>query len=309
MVMKLPRWTPLRALLLFGLVLAIGLLVPLPQGGREVSVLNNSLHAPAFALLAVLFYRTLIGLSWPPWRSAWVTCAVLVTVGVATEAAQYSVGRSFSLEDIAADSVGVAAGTLWAMAATRPAKRARRLLRAGAVGLLFLSVSPAPFHLVDTMRQYREFPVLGSFEHALERLRWHTCRAAMRRCNEHATDGDWSLQVDLRPGAFSGVGTGVLLGDWSGRGELIFDVELTEGPPLDWWLTIEDKQSRKTPDDRFERHWRLEPGRRQMIIPLADVQRGPAGRQLDLREIVLVQFFAVDLKEPRTLFLDNVRLR
>ncbi len=299
-------WIPL----FFGLVVTAGLLAPLPRGGRMVGALGNGLHGPMFAVLAFFVFRAMVGFTrLGPRAAAWLTGLSLVAFGAATEVAQYWVGRNFSLTDVVADGLGAVAGTLAAIAWGHPSRRSRRILFAFATGLIILCSIPAALTLVDTALQRRDFPVIGSFEQPLERIRWQTWWARPRRCREHATDGAWSLRVDLRPGDYPGIGTGVPGPDWSRYTELVFDIELDEGPPLDWLVKIADEGSDHTPADGFQRTFCLKPGRQRIVIPLADLQRGPRSRRLDLRQICSLHFFAVDLKNPRTIFLDNIRLR
>jgi len=308
--MKLSTRTQRWTWLVFGLLLAIGLLVPLPKGGRLAAALSDSVHAPAFALLAVLSYRVLVEFSrCRSATAAWITCLSLIALGAASEAAQYCVGRSFSLKDIAADGLGVVAGTLWAIAWARQTKWSRCALCAAAAALLFLGVTPAILTVVDTALQYRDFPVLASFEQPLERLRWRTWSCRMHRCAGHAADGDWSARVELQPGKYPGMATYVPVADWTGYKELIFDVELDEGPPLDWFVGIADRSSRESAEDQFERRFRLKPGQQRIVVSLADVERGPATRPLDLGRISLLRFYVGEVNQPRILYLDNVRLR
>ena len=51
------------------------------------------------------------------------------------------------------------------------------------------------------------------------------------------------------------------------------------------------------------------PGRRRVRIALSDVVAAPRGRKMDLRGISFLQLFTVHLDSPRTLYLDNIRLR
>lgn len=308
--MKLPRLTPRWSLALFGLLLGIGLLVPMPATHRAAASMIDSMHGPAFAVLAFLACRVLIRRSWlGSRRAAWVTCAALIALGAATEVAQGCVGREFSVKDIAANSLGIVAGALWAVAAADPAKWSPRALRAWAVGLLAVAMVFLPLNLIDTAIQYRDFPVLGSFEQPLERLRWRVFQADVGRSRQHVTDGRWSLRVDLLPGKSSGLGMEKPIPDWSKYTQLVFDLYVAEGPPLDWYVLIEDRPSRKTSDDRFEKRFRILPGRQRIVIPLTDVERGPRGRRLDLGRISWLHLFTVGSDTPRTLFLDNLRLR
>lgn len=301
--------TSLWLFLLFGLLLIVGLLVPSPFEGRLAGVVGDSVHGFAFAVFAWLLYRLLVGLSGSsPRGAAWIVCVSLIVFGVLTEVAQYFVGRSFSIKDIASDSLGAVAGTFCAIAWTTPEKRTRRKLVAAAAGLLLVGLTPALAGLVDIVYQYRDFPTLASFEQPLERLRWRVVSSRMRRSPEHATDGKWSARVDLQPGDYSGFGMTAPAADWTGYQQLVFDVTLDEGPPVDVALVIGDRPAKLLVAECFERRLRLEPGLQQIVIPLADVERGPGTRRFDMTRMDFIWFAAIGLKQPRTLFLDHLRL-
>ena len=50
-------------------------------------------------------------------------------------------------------------------------------------------------------------------------------------------------------------------------------------------------------------------GWQSISIPLDQVKTAPENRQMDLRQIQGVGIFAVRLPRPRTLYIDNVKLR
>lgn len=301
------RWT-LAILFITGIV---GLLVPLPRmGGREISAMSDLAHLPIFALLAFLAFQFLVYLGRSSnGTSALIAWAIAVGFGVAVEIEQHFVGRTFSLEDILADGIGAAVGVLLVILVQPRPSRSRRSLIVVVAGLMLVGVMPATLVLVDTLLQRREFPVIDSFEHPLEMSRWQGWWSRLHRNEGHATDGRWSLRVDFVPGAYPGIRTAGLRPNWSDHRELVFDVELDEGPPLEIAVLVEDRSSEKTSKDRFERRVRLEPGRQEIVIPLADIEQGPASRRLDLQRISSLQIFTINLDRPRTLFLDHIRVR
>jgi hypothetical protein len=61
--------------------------------------------------------------------------------------------------------------------------------------------------------------------------------------------------------------------------------------------------------DRFNRPLQVSPGWNRFSIPLEEIQAAPKGREMDLSEVVTLQWFAVGLQAPRMIYLDRVELR
>lgn len=288
----------------------LALLAPLPRGGREFGALGDLAHVPLFVVFAVAVHTLLerIERLRPPHR-AMLTVGLVIALGCATEIGQYFVGRNPSLGDVARDALGAIAGTVWVM--RRPVgSRVGRVGLATLVGVPLLTAAAMPaLELIDAVFQWVDMPRIASFEQPLEVSRWWTWDSRIQRTRGHATDGSWSLRVDLLPGVYPGIGTPWPPRDWSGHDVLEFDVELDDGPPLNMVVKVEEADREELSEERFEQVFRLLPGRRHIEIPLSAVATAPRGRELDLRQIGFVQLFTVDLDRPRTLFLDNVRLR
>ncbi len=293
----------------FVAVLTLMLAIPLPDGGRGFGALSDLLHGPFFAVLAVLVLRVLR--AWLPRHDVptMVTTWILVAgFGLATEVMQGLVGRDPSWQDVWADALGATAGTLWA--AGIAATRATRVCISVVCSLLLVVAAARPsLVLADICLQRFQMPQLATFEHPLELSRWvgRECRVTRVRC--HATEGSWALRVDLQPGKYPGITLRDPPPDWSSYVQLVFDVELDDGPPLDLVVKIEDIEHDGEYYDRFHQKVRLSPGRHQVQVALTDVAAAPRGREMDLRGIASLQLFTVQLDCPRTIHLDHVRLR
>ena len=311
-VMKI---TPLRAAA-FTLLLILLLLVPQPQHGRMIGVVGDLLHAPIFAVFAVVIWKVLrprvSGSNFP---LGLVAIALAAVFGAATEALQALVGRYPSWLDLSSNVLGAAAGVLCMQRTAMASAGRRRRFATGAVLLLAVAWAVPAMVFVDACRQRYEMPRLASFEHALELTRWRRQESRVRRVSEHATHGDRALRVELLAGTYPGVSLESPVADWSQYDELALDVTLpTGGPldlpakPLDVIVKIEDEMHNYETDDRFNRRVRLHPGRQEVRIALSDVAAAPRQRELDLRQIKRLQIFAVRLKATRTFYLDNIRL-
>jgi len=114
--------------------------------------------------------------------------------------------------------------------------------------------------------------------------------------------------MELQPGVYPGAALRWPVPDWSPYDELVFELCLDQGAPLDLVVKIVDATHNGEYEDRFHRKLRLEPGTREFRISLAEVAASPRGRQLDLRRIASLQFFTSKLGSARRVYLDNVHL-
>jgi hypothetical protein len=288
----------------------IVLLIPMPQTSRLIRSLTDMGHGPFFAALAAAAWawRTQFGPLRHPARFGLALWGGLVILGVAIELAQGAVGRQPSRQDALANALGAAAGVLW-MAATPHGSSARRRLLLGSAALcLGLSVARPLVVLADIAWQRRQMPILASFECSLEMSRWSAQECAMRRVRSHATDGRWSLRLDLRGGRYPGATMGEPTPNWERYRFLAFDVTLQGADALDFVLKVADTPHNWEREDRFERRLRLARGRQLVRVPLAEIRSAPAWRAMDLRQVTMVQFFAVNPPRPVRVYLDNLRL-
>jgi VanZ family protein len=298
------RWA-IAGLLVVGLML-----VPLPPHMREVHAIADLAHAPIFGVLAMAIYRgarSRFSLAALP--AALLSWGLAVLAGISVERIQTMTGRSANWHDVLADAMGAGGALLLASVPRNPAYAVRAGLLAAGTGLFLVPSVPPVLGLYDAARQRWGMPNLGSFESAAELSRWEFSDSLATRSTRHATDGVRSLELRLGTGPYPGATLAWPVPDWSGYRYFEFDVGLVSRSPLDLVVKIEDQGSSGRYEDRFERVERLGPGLHSIRIPLADVERLPSGRRLDLTRIQRVQFFTVRPPMPRTLFLDNLRLR
>lgn len=291
-------------------LLALMLTVPLPESRRELTALGDLAHGPAFAVFAVLvlrvFPRRLLRSDVQTVLTVWT---LVVGFGCLTEALQGLVGRNPSWRDVLANALGAGAGLLWAETGTTASRGLRAGILAACGFMLAVAVLGPSLVLTDACLQRIEMPQVASFERPLELSRWTARECRIGRVRGHATHGSWALRMDLQPGLYPGAALSCPLPDWSRYEELVLDLELNIGPPLDLIVKITDAQHNGEYHDRFHRTVRLQGGKQQVCIALSEVAAAPRSREMDLRQISLLQLFTARLDSPRTLYLDNVRLR
>ena len=282
---------------------AVAFLAPVPRD-RALDAAMDLGHAPIFAIAAIWALPRLkrAGVR----RLVFVVLLLSAVIGGLIEGAQSLTGRDASFLDAADDVAGGLAGLLLGEAYAMRRHRAA-LAIGGMVALALPSAFPA-LRLSDCLEQRASLPLLSSFEHWIETDRWDATDCQFGRSAEHATLGRFSLRVELLPASYPGIGLVWPPPDWSGYGRLRFDVFVEGATPLDLRLKIEDQAHNGELTDRFQRVLHLLPGPHEIDIPLSDVEQGPEGRRLDLRHIGQMRLFAVDLRERRVFFLDDVRL-
>lgn len=270
-------------------------------------------HIGAFMLWAWLPAR--LSATWrqqPLSRQAAVIMGVTLVVGAAIEWLQAGLLGSRDWLDLARDGLGaaLALGFLAPYRSRWPAPFGRR----GRVVLAVLSLVallPMTVALADDLLARHQMPLLAGFETPLEMVRWSGSAPQTRERRVHCR-GRWGLRVNLGSERYSGVSLKHAPGDWQRYAALQLAVFIPDDDVLELTVRIHDRQHRDTSPqlyhDRFNRRFRLQPGWNRVVIPLAEVAAAPRGRSLDLAHIAGVGIFATSLPNPRTVYLDDVRL-
>jgi len=295
----------LLAALVFG-----GMFVPMPSEWREVHALSDLAHAPIFGFFTLMILRGLRSrLPGSPHSLSLVAWALAVALGAAIEILQGLIGRSASWHDILADASGAGAFLTWASTPNAASRGVRIGLYSAAALLIAVPLAPPLLLLTDAAMQVRDGPGLASFEGPWELSRWEFQDSRPSRSTSHATEGTWSLRVDMGRGDYPGATLEWPVHDWAGYHDLEFDTYLESGPGLDLVVKIEDSHHDGRYQDRYHRTVSLTPGPNRTRIALSEVERATDGRRLDLSRIRRLQFFTVGPSGPRTLFFDGIRLR
>ena len=240
-----------------------------------------------------------------------VTFFIVLFVGVGIELIQQNIAnRSCSLIDVARDLSGGAIVLFW--------QASRRLRRLPAMLSVFLLISilgcnicPLVIDITDEYRSYRDFPLLAGFESEAELDRWTSDRQVVfQRVSTPRLQGRSSARITLTTEKYSGVSLDHFPGNWSGRSGLAFNV-FNPGEQLVLHYRVHDSRHNVTGQlytDRFNGRTVLKHGWNEIVIPMADIINGPKGRTMDSTKISGFGLFVMNQTEPRTLFLDNLRL-
>ena len=304
-----------RAALQAGITLLVILLTPLlffggPDGNSPRLFTSSwSLgHLLLFGLLAVLLRPR-----WSedcPWWRIWGGALLLAAVtGGLVEIIQGGFGRTPSLLDWSWDLLGTAAG-LVCVRVLPPQRWARWSLVLLIGGTLLAILLPRLLILADDICAWNRFPVLADFESPLELSRWRG-RDYLQIVATPVHDGRHSLEVQLPPAKYSGTHFAYFPRDWSGYTTLEFFVFNPEEEPLPLTVKIFDQSHDRRGhqlSDRYNVVHPLTAGWNRIAIPLAALRAAPRDREMDLGRIQSMQLFVVDLKRPRRIYLDGIRL-
>ena len=176
--------------------------------------------------------------------------------------------------------------------------------------LLCLQLYPLFVTLVDEQMARRKFPILADFESKLELIRW-TSNGHITLDKNIAAHGDYSARIELTTDQYSGASLKSFPGNWNNFERLLFSIYLPDKQPLPITTRIHDKQHEQGQhlySDRFHLKTILQPGWNHIAIEISDVIHAPQTREMDVEFITNIHFFTIDLKQPRVIYLDNLRL-
>ncbi len=285
--------------------------------GKPSSLLLDKLlslgHVPLFALISgmtlwVLNRKNRLHVDISAYVRSFAISAVLA---LSTEIIQhFTPERSFQAEDILNDIIGSGVFLVLSFQYRRKLNGWKGIaLYSSAVVALFAVSVPVLLTAADELRAWRDFPLLGSFETCGEMDRWKTEEGLCNRVSLHATEGEYCLAVILPQGLYPGITMDYPPRDWRGYHILIFDAFLEGEDPLPFTVRINDLEHNEEYEDRYNKTFTLQPGPNHLTINLSEVEHAPKGRLMDMEHIAVLCIFSYKLKEPRTVYFDNFRLK
>lgn len=298
--MREQTWQTLRWTLVVALAL---LLMPLSLGSlRWTRVLENSAHAPLFALLTLLLLRPRLS----PLRAA----VLAALFGMLTEVAQSFVGRDASLIDLANDVLGIAIGLT--VHAQRTARRAPLPILLAA--LLMIAAAPLLWTVAAYAQRQLQAPVLWQQRSPLDGyfLEVTGARATpTAAANCLANRRGQALRVDLQSGQYPGIALEEPLPDWRGHEQLIVELVNLSAATMRMVLRVHDAHHTFEYRDRFNQSFDAPPGRLILhSVTLHDIEQAPSRRLLELSRVASLMIFSNGIPMNSAAFcLFSIRLQ
>jgi hypothetical protein len=303
------------------IVILLGIVVLAPGLGhpsKAIGAAHDFAHAPIFGIVCVALLLLLR--DWPAsggllvrWQYG-IAFVMASGLGLATEIAQGFTGRDPSWLDLRSDIVGAAA------AASIFAVFDRRVSRGLAKGACILGLTTFAMHSIpmiavafDYWRRAREFPVLVAGESVgrngfLSAIDAHIEQRPLPASFAHVP-GEGGLYALFGEGSWPSIYLSEPSPDWSDFEVLALDVTNPCDAELQLTVRVHDRQHNYRHDDRFNRVFMLAPRERTTLrIPLADIERAPRGRSLDLRQVAGLILFTTGAYAGGELYLSRIWL-
>jgi VanZ family protein len=236
---------------------------------------------------------------------------ITLLLGSVIELLQNETTRTPDAADVLRDLIGsLLALTFGSLGSKlRPVNR-RLVLRIIVLALTLAQIWPLITSLIDEAIARDQFPLLSGFETPFEIDRW-SGNAGMSVETMASIASGRVLKLSLTTDQYSGISLNYFDGDWSSARALKIDLYNPDINPL--WITCRIHDQRHTDGneeyrDRFNHSYLLTQGWNHIEIDLKTVKQSPANRSMDMSRIRGLGLFAVKLRAPRIIYLDEVRL-
>jgi hypothetical protein len=287
-------------------------------GGRGLVLpsLQDSSHALVFGLatnlLLLIFVPDQTSSNTVHARYVLVICCCAFLFGVFIELVQPLVGRNRSLLDASYDLAGASAAGLFYWYKHVKHKHTKLILLLIAwLQVVSCLIIPASNAWIVLQRNFAA-PMLVSFDAPWEqRIRSINDRTQLSIVRPPA---DWkhsSLVGKLTFGlaTYPGISFPNIYSDWSAYSTLALAVYSEQRQTEVLHLRVHDTQHNQRYSDRYNQAINIAPGLNLIEVDLNKVKNSPKSRELDLSRIVTIGLFMTKLKNPVTLYIDDISLR
>ncbi|MCK5336773.1 MAG: hypothetical protein KAQ67_11450 [Gammaproteobacteria bacterium] len=166
-------------------------------------------------------------------------------------------------------------------------------------------------HLLDEFDMHQQFPLLSGFESQLEMDRWESKLTTLKRSIQFVKTGKHSLKVDFLPGRYPNISLEHFKNDWSGYNSISYSIYNPTQTTQSFVMKVYDQihiQKGRHYNDRFNHPITVAPGWNTIETPLTDIISAPKHRSMNIRQIKGFSLFTDALKQPITIYIDNIHL-
>lgn len=289
--------------------------IPLPAESLWWREAINSSHTLLFFILSFVIYHSIVRRYRSP-NKIIIGIVVLfggLLLGTVIEILQGLTQRESSLSDVYRDFYGISAALCLVGFINVKGFHDKKLTAViyMFVGIAFLLSGLMP--LIKLSWHYIErdsaFPVIVDFNADWSSSFVRFNNAEMIKVSaEDRNKPDGFYPVQFGRGKYPGISVIEPEPDWSDYHELHVKIFSNDERNIDLILRVHDRQHNQDHDDRFNKKLLIRPGQNEFEIALSQIQRGPAHRQLDLKNIAGLILFASRPQQPVQIEIGNIYL-
>ena len=293
-----------------GLIVVSLLFMPLAAGNLWWREVFNSGHTILFLFISfVLYFR--LSATYRFSNSVIIHLVVLVTcllLGVAIEMLQGLLQRETSVDDLYRNFFGIMSGLGLVSLRHQKILSNKILMVIFFLGFLLLGTCPLFQISWHTIQRSHAFPVILDFKADWSGSFVHFNKAEMEGASGKAGDKNSLFRIRFDTGNFPGVSIIEPASDWSAYRNLRFKVASGHDENIDLFLRIHDRNHDNNHQDRFNQKLLIHPGLNEIVISLAQIEKAPLNRDLDLTSIAGLILFMSKVEKPKLLEIGNIYL-
>ena len=293
-----------------GLIVVSLLFMPLAATNLWWREVFNSGHAILFLFISFVLYYWL-NATFPLSSTAITYFVVLVTgllLGIAIEMLQGLLQREVSVDDLYRNICGIISG-LGLVSLTRQKMLCNKILMS-IFSLVFLLLGTCSLFQISWhyIQRTNAFPIILDFNSAWSASFVRFNKTEMETSSSKAGDKNQLFRIRFDAGSFPGVSIIEPAPDWSAYRNLRFKVASGYDENMDLFVRIHDRKHDNNYQDRFNQKFIIHPGLNEIVIPLAQIEKGPLNRDLDLARIAGLILFSSEVEKSRLLEISNIYL-
>lgn len=312
---------------LLGVVVALTLMAAefeLPYDTRLGREIQNAGHAPFFGVLSLLFlWLSNRAVGSRVNRRFWhylIALAASAVLGATSEYLQIASPRDADIWDLARDVAGAVSFLGFHLILDRKmapfwgkwARKGKPVIFAGCVLLIVSPFVPVALWAGAYLHRNQAFPEVCDFESYWGNMFLKTRNAALQVTDPPAgwkrSGSAHAARVTFSGATYPAFFIEEPYPDWRDYAFLRFAVYSELDTSVNLVLRIEDSHHDRAYEDRFNRAIVIRPGVNPISISLDDVRQAPATRDMDMAAVRALSLFAVRIKKPFTVYLDDFRL-
>ena len=279
-------------------------------GNRIVNAVWDLGHVLAFAILMVFVIKlSNVYMRLPVLLQFLLAGVIACMLGLLIEFIQLYTGRSFSLNDVLLNVIGVTTAIAFFSPKLKTlGTRLVRLIRLAVVLILLLVSRDAMVFSYDAYQASRQFPVLIDLSTPYELTR---CRGQHVRYDISKIDQVKVLRAEFLPAKYATLIFDHFPRDWSMQKNIKIVAYNPDEKDIILYTRIHDLAhfEKDSPySDRYNDKLVLTHGWNTLTIPLDDIRQAPRQREMDMRRIHQLMFYFPHLDQPRTLLIQKITL-